>query len=496
MGPDLHRELAMALSLHRQNRLAEAEKVYTEILRARPHHPEALLRLGMIHAQTRRSEEGVVLIRKAVALEPQNPEAHLHLGNAFYQLSQFEEARESFGRAYTLNPRFFPASLNLAMVLLDLGRWAEALAACDHALALKADLAEAHHNRGTALMGLGRIDEAISAFDQALRLRPGYRKALANQSICLLLKGDYRRGLPQWEARDSLVKVRKRRAYDVPRWTGREDISGKTLFIYHELFLGDMIQLCRYARLAARRGARVVLSAQNSLHALLSGLGEGIELIAEGAAPAHFDYHIPLMSLPLAFGTTPETIPAETGYISAEPERVERWRQRIGNGGFRVGIAWQGSALSVKEGRSIPLGAFAPLQVVPGVRLISLQLGAASEQIAALAPGLAIETLGPDFDSGPQAFLDTAAVIENLDLVITCDSAIAHLCGVLNKPVWVALKHTPDWRWLLGRSDSPWYPSMRLFRQPEPGDWGSVFRQIEAAGRDRPIFLEALKCRP
>jgi hypothetical protein len=251
-----------------------------------------------------------------------------------------------------------------------------------------------------------------------------------------------------------------------------------------------MIQLCRYALVARERGAHVLLSAQNALHALLSGLGEGIELVGENQTPETFDLHSPLLSLPMAFATRPETIPGGRPYLSAEPARAARWASRIGGHGYRIGVHWQGSALSTRDGRAIPLAAFAPLAAIPGVRLISLQVGHGSEQAAALQGHMNIETLGEDFDRGADAFLDTAAAMQSLDLVVSCDSAVAHVAGALGRPVWLALKTVPDWRWLLDRSDTPWYPSMRLFRQQSRDDWGIVFAAMADALRAGPSAIE------
>lgn len=560
-----------ALALHRQGRLAEAERAYAEVLRDEPSHVEALHHLGVVLAQSQRPGQAVGLIEQVVAQCPDHAEAHLHLANALVALLRLEQAVSHFDRAAALKPSlahaatgraaalrqrgdldalaaaaagagpqaaarlwrraealreqgllaealtFYDAALsagagdalllshrgnvlrelgrleealashdralaaapatagalcNRGIVLLDLGRPEPSLADCDHAIALDAGLAAAHFNRGNALRHLGRLEEAIAAYERAVVLQPRYPDALFNKALCHLLLGDFETGLPLYEHRRSLRSIAAQRRYAQPAWSG-QDIRGKTLFIYHELYLGDMIQLCRYARLARERGARVLLGVQNRLHALLANLGEGIELVGENETPPTFDVHVPLLSLPLAFATRPATIPGGGRYLTAQPERVARWRERIGAGGFRIGLHWQGSALSSRDGRAIPLAAFAPLAALPGVRLISLQVGEGAEQIAGVP--FSVETLGDDFDTGPDAFVDAAAAIENLDLVVSCDSAIAHLAGALGRPVWLALKTVPDWRWLMDREDTPWYPSMRLFRQRVRGDWSTVF---------------------
>jgi hypothetical protein len=270
------------------------------------------------------------------------------------------------------------------------------------------------------------------------------------------------------------------RSYPQPAWTGKESLDGKILFIYPEQGLGDTIQFCRYAELAEARGAKVILSVQDPLVRLMRQLGPTIGIVGQDAAPPDFDYHVALMSLPWAFRTDWNTFPARIPYLRAEPERVGKWRRIIGNGGFKVGICWQGNRRGqVDAGRSFPVRQFECLAGLPGVRLISLQKNDGAGQLLDLPAGMTVETLGDDFDSGGDAFVDTAAAMENLDLVITSDTAIAHLAGALGRPTWIALKHVGDWRWFLDRSDSPWYPTVRLFRQSQRGDWAGVFSEIE-----------------
>ncbi len=261
-----------------------------------------------------------------------------------------------------------------------------------------------------------------------------------------------------------------------PRWSG-EDISDKTLLICCEQGLGDTLQFVRYVPRVVARAKQVIFWVQPALKALLRDI-DGATLIGMDERPPAFDVYCPLLSLPRVFATTLATIPADAPYLGADAAAVARWRSRLGQEGFRIGVAWQGKpGVNVDLGRSIPLTAFAPLARTPGVRLISLQKNHGVEQIAALPDGMRVETLGPDFDNGEGAFLDAAAVMMNLDLVVTSDTAIAHLAGALARPTWVALKSCPDWRWMLGGA-SPWYPTMRLFRQSAAGDWDGVFAQM------------------
>ncbi len=264
-------------------------------------------------------------------------------------------------------------------------------------------------------------------------------------------------------------------------WTGERDPSGKTILVHWEQGLGDTIQACRYLKLLEQAGARVLFAPQKALRALMRSLSESIEIVDADDASLAFDFHCPLMSLPLAFKTALHSIPAGGPYLSADPQRVERWASRLRGPGFRIGVAWLGSAFGASVGRSAPLAEFRRLAQTPGVRLISLQKGQAGEPLAEPPEGVKVECLGDGFDEGESAFLDTAAVMKVVDLVISVDTAAAHLAGALGVPAWVAVKSVPDWRWLLQRSDSPWYPTIRLFRQKSAGDWRGVFAEIESA---------------
>jgi hypothetical protein len=286
-------------------------------------------------------------------------------------------------------------------------------------------------------------------------------------------------GWPEYEWRKRKPEPQGSITFPQPVWSGRENVSGKTLFVHVEQGLGDTIQFCRYVPLAQARGAEVIFAVQDGLMRLMKTLSPSIRLLGQEGMLPGFDYHITLLSMPLAFGTTLKTCPVEIPCLRAEPDRVEKWWARLGSHGFRIGICWQGNPKGVVAvGRSFPLRCFGPIAAIPDVRLISLQKYEGTDQLADLPVGMRVETLGEEFDSGPDAFVDSAAVMECLDLVITSDTAIAHLAGALGRPVWVALKRVPDWRWLLDRSDTPWYPTMTLFRQQQRGDWAGVFEAM------------------
>lgn len=334
-------------------------------------------------------------------------------------------------------------------------------------------------NLGNALRHAGRVREAIEAYDAALALTPGLAMAHHNRATCLLQLGDLAAGFREYEWRKACPGFADDPRYRLERpWRG-EDLAGKTLYVYPELFQGDLIMFARYAVMAEQIGARVILGAPPAMHALLQTMSPTLILISADDPPPPYDYQSALMTLPALFGTSLESVPRTARFLSAEPARVERWRARIGAEGFKVGIAWQGSALATQ--RSFPLAIAAErLGRVPGVRLISLQKHNGLDQLDALPPGL-VETLGDDFDPGPDAFVDTAAAMMCCDLFVTPDTSVVHVSGGLGRPTWLAVPHVGDWRWLEGRADTPWYPSVRIFRQPSQDDWAGVFDAMARA---------------
>ena len=370
------------------------------------------------------------------------------------------------------------------VALYDAGRLPEALSRYEAAAALQPDNPAFHYNLGNVLRWVRRIPEAIGAYSRALELNPNLAVAHHNRALCRLQLGDLAGGFAEYEWRKLCPTFEDPRYRDRRQWRGG-DLAGRSLFIYPELFLGDMLQMARYALVAERAGARVSLGAPGAMHAILSTLSPTLELLPEDAEP-DADAWVALMSLPAGFGTTLQTVPWAPQYLRAEPERVARWRGVIGTKGLRIGVAWQTreNPQAMHLRRSFPLAALAPIAAVPGVRLISLQKQNGLEQLDDLPPGMRVETLGERFDPGPELFLDTAAAMLGCDLVITPDTSVAHLAGALGVETWVALLHVSDWRWLDGVAGTPWYPSLRLFRQPAWGDWPAVFeamrRRIEA----------------
>jgi tetratricopeptide (TPR) repeat protein len=452
---------------------------YQEAIRLNPQLPPAHNNRGNALRELGRNQEALESYDIAIALKPDYAEAFNNRGRVLRDLHGPEAALASYDRAIALAPDYAGARSNRGNMLLMLGRPDAALADHDVAIALQPDNFRAHNNRGNALLDVKQLDSALQSYGRAIALRPDYAEAHWNRGIALLLQGRWEEGWPEYAHRHRTGFAAPQDIYPADRlWTGEQDLAGKNLLIHCEQGLGDAIQFCRYALVARDKGARVSLLPHKGLAGLLRGLGSGIAIVDDYAAG--FDYHVPLLDMPQACGTTVGTVPWSGAYLHAEPERVARWRAHIGPHGLKIGICWQGNPNSPSDiGRSFPVRLFETVSRLDGVRLIALQKGAGLEQLDHLPDGMAVERL-PSFDEGSDAFLDTAAVMANLDLIVTSDTAMAHLAGGLGRPVLVALKYVPDWRWLLGRDDSPWYPNARLIRQPRHGDWPGAFAQIEA----------------
>jgi tetratricopeptide (TPR) repeat protein len=497
-----------ALNMHQRGRLHDAEDRYRTLLRAYPEHPDCNHFLGVLRFQQGRNDEALkhisaalklqpsntaalanyalVLVTmgrleqalasydKALAIEPDYVDALVNRGNILVELKRFDEALASYDKALAIKPDYVDLLKNRAIVLVKLNRLDEALASYDKALAIKPDYVEALANRGSVLTMLKRHDEALASYDRALKIRPGHPDALIDRGWLALLQGRYAEG---WRDYESRREVKKLPAL-WPKWKG-EDLREKRIIVYEEQGLGDVIQCCRFLTLLAARGAQVTFLVRASLHRLLRPFERAVRVVDKPPTAEIFDFQSALMSLPGGLDTTLENIPADIPYLYPEEPLVARWRERLGSQGFKVGICWQGKPDYKDEpGRSIPLRSFQPLARVPGVRLISLQKHHGLDQLENLPPDMRVEALGQDFDNGPDAFVDTAAMMSCLDLIITSDTSIAHLAGALGRPVWVTLKHVPHWLWMLDRTDSPWYPTMTLYRQEVRDDWTTVFRAI------------------
>jgi len=503
--------LAMAGQHYQAGHWQQADQLCRQILQLDANQVHAWHLLGLIACQTGRDNLAVDYLQGALRLKPDWAEAHNNLGNVFIIQKNLPQAVASYQQALRLKPDHAEAHNNLAIALEGQGKLAEAVVSFEQALRLKPDYAEAHYNLGTALQGQGKLAEAVVHFEQALRLkpdyaeahynlgtalqeevkaeavasyqealrlRPDYAEAHHNLSMLWLLQGNFEQGWPEyewrWQTKEFLSSSRPH-----PKWDG-SPLDGKTILLYAEQGLGDTLQFIRYAAVVKQRGGTVVAESYPDLLGVLAGC-PGIDhlLLPGGPLPA-CDVRAPLLSLPGLCGTTLATIPAEVPYLVADRSRVGHWRDRLAAvSGFKVGICWQGSPGHKNDRRrSVPLAQFAPLAEIPGLRLVSLQKGPGREQWAALAGNWPVVDLPGQAEEPSQSWVDTAALVCTLDLVITVDTAIAHLAGALGVPVWVALPFSPDWRWLLGREDSPWYPTMRLFRQSRHDHWPDVFERI------------------
>jgi tetratricopeptide (TPR) repeat protein len=477
--PEAHSTLAHALLL-----MGQAEPALAQCDRAielRPDCVEAHINRGHALRGLNRPGDALASFDLAIALRPDEADAYVNRGTILRELRRHDEALSSYDTAIALRPGFAEAHNNRGNALEDLGRYEEALHAFDAALRSRPDNPSTHATRGKVLHDLHRHEAALASFARAIALRPDYADAHWNLSLCQLAMGDFRSGWRTYEWRWKASAGLTRPELPGPLWLGDFPIDGKTIIVRAEQGLGDSLQFCRYVPLLAAR-ANLVLQVQPLLTRLLATLDGAPRVIAPGDPLPAFDAWIPMMSLPLAFGTTVETIPAAIPYLRADPELSVFWKNRVSAlPGRKIGLVWAGAprpeiprANAIDQRRSMPQAAFAPLASIPGLCLISLQKGEACK--SAPPAGMALR----DWTNELNDFADTAALIDALDLVISVDTSVAHLAGALGKPVWVLNRYDQCWRWLRDRTDSPWYPTARLFRQPEPGDWSSVIRDVAA----------------
>jgi Flp pilus assembly protein TadD len=478
---EAHSLNGMGVIAYRAGRLQEAEDYHRRAIAALSADPAFHNNLGQVYARQGRADEAIACARAAVELSPSSAVLHNNLGNVLKQDGRLDEALDSYRHALRLQPTYEIAHYNMANALVELRRLDEAEHAFRRAIELVPDDVEAHTNLGSMLQIQGRFAEAMEEFNTAIDYRADSPEVRRNRAMLRLLQGDFAGGWQDYELRWSMPGAQPP-TFAEPCWAG-QPLAGRSILLWGEQGLGDIVQMVRYAPLLKDRGATVLVECRDVLHELLKST-PGIDRFVDTVArPEPFDYYIPLMSLPAAFGTTVDTIPARVPYVFADPERVEHWRRQMaGMSALKVGIAWQGNPQFAGDYyRSIPLAEFVPLVSCTNVKLFSLQKGFGREQLHDLAGKVDAVDLGPTLDEGTGAFVETAAVMKNLDLVITSDTAIAHVAGALGVPVWVVLPYVPNWRWLLDRDDCPWYPTMRLFRQPKFRDWtGAMTRVAEA----------------
>jgi tetratricopeptide (TPR) repeat protein len=461
----------------------EASACFQQALQLQPDDPDTLNNLGTALWEQGRHAEAESRYRQAVQLRPGDFAARNNLGNALREQGKTEEAAACYRQALRLQGGSAEAHLNLGVVLSDLGALEEAAASLGRALELRPDWPAAFDHLGMTRSRQGKLDEALACYEHALHLQPDFPEAHRNRAMAWLAQGDLERGWPEYEWRWR-CRGRPTSAFSQPRWEG-DDLNGRTILLHAEQGLGDTLQFIRYAPLVKPRsgGGTVVLSCPQPLVRLLARCRGIDRVLAAGSSLPEFDVHAPLMSLPLILGTTLANVPADVPYLVTTAEAVARWEYALSPvAGFRTGIAWQGNPRYRSDRhRSFPLARLAPLARVPNVRLISLQFGAGTDQLPQLAGRFHVTDPGQCRGQPVGDFLDLAALVRTLDLVVTPDTAIAHLAGGLGVRVWLALSFVADWRWLTQRDDSPWYPTVRLFRQARPGDWDEVFERMADA---------------
>jgi tetratricopeptide (TPR) repeat protein len=441
---------------------------------------KALLALGQLAA-------ALPSLDRAIVIGPADFDTHLQRGIALARLERHAESVAAFGQALALDRDSAEAFNNRGAVLVRLFRPAEAIDDFVRAIECRPDYADAYINAGITQKGLGRPLEALRSLDRALALKPDEPTATWSKSVLKLALGAYRDGWPLYEARFRLPHVASnQRHFDGPRWSGGASIAGRTVFVHAEQGLGDTLQFCRYIPLLEGLGATVVFEVQPQLVPLMQSLDVRATIIGRGEPLPPFDFHTPLLSLPLAFGTDADSIPGGVPYLRVDPAATLEWRGRLATlPGFKVGLNWHGNPQAEKhaalQARSFPLSAAAALARLPAVTLVSLQKGEGAAQRTQVDFGEAIVQLTDPWHMGPDELAaETAAILLGLDLVITADTALAHLAGALGVPVWVVVQAVPDWRWLTDRTDSPWYPTLRLFRQRIAGEWPEVLGRVAA----------------
>jgi len=577
------RSIEEALALHRDGKLAEADRIYGDLLGADPHNFDALYLAGMLRHQQGRSVDGLRMVAAALKAKPGAADARMNYAVILLALERYEEALANFDQALAMGLDSAVLHYNRGNALKGIERNEEALASYDRALALAPDLAVAHHNRGSTLAVLNRheealanfervldlkpelaerisalnnrgkmlaklkrFDEALASYDQVLALAPDHVDALTRRGVALvelghyeeglaayaaalrvdpnyldaylnrgnarallhqfdaaladygaatalqpehadanfnealvrLCLGDFRRGWPKYEYRWRSKKYASLwPKFPRPVWRGDGELSGKTILLCAEQGMGDAIQFVRYAALVAARGAKVLVGVHRPLAPVMTSVPGVTQVIADGGTLPDFDVYCPLLSLPLAFGTELGTIPSTVPYIWPQPDRITRWQGSVPqNGRLRVGICWAGTSVHAGDRRrSIPLDAFAKIFSVRGIDFVSLQKEVSQRQAAVLSERGVVQ-LGQKFED----FADTAAVVAMLDLIISVDTSVAHLAGAMARAVAVLLPFSPDFRWLQGRTDTPWYPTMRLFRQTAPNDWEAPLERVRS----------------
>ncbi len=463
-----------AASLFALNKIPEAVEQFRLAWEALPDNGAIAGNYGYGLLKIGRAEEAVRVLQRATQLAPNDPSPWLQLGEVLWRLGRYQEAIGPARHGAEMAPNDVRALLVLGNTLQTLAEFHEAVDAYSRVFAIEPDNFDANSNMALTLLKMGEATRSLEMYQTIVRRWPENNDALANRSLAMLTLGDLEGGFREYETRWRSAAFANK-AVNQPRWAGW-DPAGKTILLMSEQGLGDTLQFVRYAPLVAQRGATVLVSCPAELRGVIETVKGISRIFTSGDPLPRFDAHAPMASLPVLFKTTLESIPSDVPYVSADSARVQRWRDRLREySGFKIGIAWAGSPLHQNDrARSCKLADFAPLAGIEGVRFFSLQKGLAATEAASPPARMIVHCLGDEL----RDFSDTAALLECLDLIISVDTSVVHLAGALARPVWTLLARGPDWRWMLERPDTPWYPTMRLFRQRNLGDWSTVFAEV------------------
>lgn len=454
-----------------------AVRCYQEAINRLPDSCDVYNNMGNVYADKKEFIRALTYYEEALQCSSGNAQTYYNMANAFKEMEDYEQAEEYYQKALCLNPDFIEAYYNLGNAQRFMGKYDAAIHNYGETLKRKQDYLEAYNNLGVAFKEKGDMESAIISYKKAVMINPNIAETQWNLSLAYLLSGNFEEGWKRYEWRWQKGDYASyKRNFSQPQWEG-EDISGKVLYLHAEQGYGDAIQFVRYTDLIAQKGTRVILEAPKALLRLFMTVKGVDQVVRRGDDIPDFDFHCPLLSLPRVFGTVMETVPAKVPYICADPELQKIWHEKLLKHGakFKVGLVWSGNPEHKNDrNRSVAFDCFIPLLDLHQILFFSLQKGETAKEATNLPEGLHIIDYADELND----FADTAGLIMNLDLIVTVDTATAHLAGALGKPVWTMLPYAPDWRWLLGREDSIWYPTMKLFRQQKPGDWASVVRGI------------------
>ena len=465
-----------AFKYHQEGNLKEAKNIYEQILKHKPNHFDALQLLGILYGQINKKDKAIMLLELALQIKPDDAVTLNNYGVILTEVNRTNDSYEVLDKATNIKPDYAEAYSNKGNTLKLLEKYDDAVKAYSKAIQLKPNYAEAYNNRGVIYKELSQMNLALKDLKKAISLKPDYPEANSTMGVTLLLTGNFSKGWEQYEWRwKDLSDPSVIRSFKQPLWDGKKSLKDKSILLYSEQGLGDTIQFSRYILLIKALGAKVILETHKELLNIVGSIDSNITVILMGQTLPHFDFQCPLLSLPLKFGTGLKNIPSPNRYIWADKRIVPKWKKKIGSQKKPlVGLAWEGNPLHKNDyNRSILLAELIP-HLPKKYEYIGLQKDIRESNLKTLKRSSMIDNL---IDNNV-SMDDTAAIIENLDIVISVDTSVAHLSASMGKPTWILLPFVPDWRWLLNRNDSPWYKSVKLFRQEKRGNWELVFKDL------------------